>query len=433
MTNQPTKKISSRFIYFFGAFGGILFGYDICVMTGALPFLQKDWHLTDAGTIGWITSSLMLGAIVGGALAGQLSDKLGRRRMILAASFVFAIGSVMAGIAPNDGVAWLLVARTLLGLAVGATSALVPSYMSEMVPARTRGRLSGLNQLMIVSGMLLSYIVDYILQGLPHTIAWRLMLGLAAVPAMILFLGVLRLPESPRFLVKTGHIDAARRVLTYIRPSNEVEGELADIQRTVAVEDGAQKNITLATLFSSKYRYLVTAGIGVAAFQQFMGANAIFYYIPLIVEKATGQSAASALLWPIVQGVILVLGAILYMVIADKFKRRTLLMLGGTIMALSFLMPAILNMVVGAENLPPMLIVVFLSIFVAIYSFTWAPLTWVLVGEISPLAIRGRAGGLASAFNWIGSFAVGLLFPIMTAMMPQASVFAIFGVISITV
>ena len=243
----------------------------------------------------------MLGAIVGGALAGQLSDKLGRRRMILAASFVFAIGSVMAGISPNDGVAWLLIARTLLGLAVGAASALVPSYMSEMAPARTRGRLSGLNQLMIVSGMLLSYIVDYLLQGLPHTIAWRLMLGLAAVPAVILFLGVLRLPESPRFLVKTGHIDAARSVLTYIRPSNEVAGELADIQRTVAVEDGAQKNITLATLFSSKYRYLVTAGIGVAAFQQFMGANAIFYYIPLIVEKATGQSAASALLWPIVQ------------------------------------------------------------------------------------------------------------------------------------
>lgn len=191
----------------------------------------------------------------------------------------------------------------------------------------------------------------------------------------ILFLGVLQLPESPRFLVKTGHIDAARRVLTYIRPSNEVAGELADIRRTVAVEDGAQKNITLATLFSSKYRYLVTAGIGVAAFQQFMGADAIFYYIPLIVEKATGQSAASALLWLIVQGVILVLGAILYMVIADKFKRRTLLMLGGIIMALSFIMPAILNMVVGAENLPPMLIVVFLSIFVAFYSFTWAPLT----------------------------------------------------------
>ncbi|MCT3057805.1 sugar porter family MFS transporter [Leuconostoc citreum] len=431
MTNQSTKKISSTYIYFFGAFGGILFGYDIGVMTGALPFLQRDWHLTDAGVIGWITSALMLGAIVGGALAGQLSDKLGRRRMILASSFVFAIGALMAGLSPHNGVAWLLIARVLLGIAVGAASALVPSYMSEMAPAKTRGRLSGLNQLMIVSGMLLSYIVDFLLQGLPHGMAWRLMLGLAAVPAIILFLGVLKLPESPRFLVKINDLAAARHVLTFIRRDNEIEPELVEIQRTVSMESSAQKNVTLATLFSSKYRYLVTAGIGVAAFQQFMGANAIFYYIPLIVEKASGQAASSALLWPIVQGVILVLGAILYMVIADKFKRRTLLMIGGTVMALSFLMPAALNALVGEHHLPPMLIVVFLSIFVAFYSFTWAPLTWVLVGEVFPLAIRGRASGLASSFNWLGSFAVGLLFPIMTAMMPQASVFAIFGVISI--
>ncbi len=431
MTNQSTKKISSTYIYFFGAFGGILFGYDIGVMTGALPFLQRDWHLTDAGVIGWITSVLMLGAIAGGALAGQLSDKLGRRRMILASSFVFAIGALMAGLSPHNGVAWLLIARVLLGIAVGAASALVPSYMSEMAPAKTRGRLSGLNQLMIVSGMLLSYIVDFLLQGLPHGMAWRLMLGLAAVPAIILFLGVLKLPESPRFLVKINDLAAARHVLTFIRRDNEIEPELVEIQRTVSMESSAQKNVTLATLFSSKYRYLVTAGIGVAAFQQFMGANAIFYYIPLIVEKASGQAASSALLWPIVQGVILVLGAILYTVIADKFKRRTLLMIGGTVMALSFLMPAVLNALVGEHHLPPMLIVVFLSIFVAFYSFTWAPLTWVLVGEVFPLAIRGRASGLAYSFNWLGSFAVGLLFPIMTAMMPQASVFAIFGVISI--
>lgn len=431
MKSKSTKKISSSFIYFFGAFGGILFGYDIGVMTGALPLLQKDWNLTNASTIGWITSTLMLGAIVGGVLAGQLSDKLGRRRMILASSFVFAFGAIMAGFSPADGVTWLLISRFLLGIAVGAASALVPSYMSEMAPARTRGRLSGLNQLMIVSGMLLSYVVDYLLQDLPHMLAWRLMLGLAAVPAIILFLGVIKLPESPRFLVKTNKIAEAKQVLTFIRTDEEVEPELEEIQKTVALESAAQKNVTLATLFSSKYRYLVTAGIGVAAFQQFMGANAIFYYIPLIVEKASGQAASSALMWPIVQGVILVLGALLYMAIADKFKRRTLLMLGGSIMALSFLMPAVLNMLVGADKFSPMLIVVFLSIFVAFYSFTWAPLTWVLVGEIFPLAIRGRASGLASSFNWLGSFAVGLLFPIMTASMPQSSVFAIFGIISI--
>ena len=426
--NAPEKKISSAFIYFFGSFGGILFGYDIGVMTGALPFLQNDWSLQgNASIIGWITSAVMFGAIFGGAMAGQLSDRLGRRKMILISAIIFVIGSILSGIAPRDGEYYLIGVRILLGLAVGAAAALVPAYMSEMAPAHLRGRLSGINQTMIVSGMLLSYVVDFLLKDLPETMAWRLMLGLAAVPAIILFLGVLRLPESPRFLVKHGLVDEARRVLGYIRNTkDEVEAELADIKNMTATEANL-KEPSLATLFSDKYRYLVTAGVGVAAFQQFQGANAIFYYIPLIVEKATGQAASSQLMWPIIQGVLLVLGSLIFLVIADKFNRRTLLTVGGTIMGLSFILPAVINSII--PNADPMMIVFFLCIYVAFYSFTWAPLTWVIVGEIFPLAIRGRAAGLASSFNWIGSFLVGLLFPIMTASLSQATVFAIFGVI----
>ena len=426
--NAPEKKISSASIYFFGSFGGILFGYDIGVMTGALPFLQNDWSLQgNASIIGWITSAVMFGAIFGGAMAGQLSDRLGRRKMILISAIIFVIGSILSGIAPHDGEYYLIGVRILLGLAVGAASALVPAYMSEMAPAHLRGRLSGINQTMIVSGMLLSYVVDFLLKDLPETMAWRLMLGLAAVPAIILFLGVLRLPESPRFLVKHGLVDEARRVLGYIRNTkDEVEAELADIKNMTATEANL-KEPSLATLFSDKYRYLVTAGVGVAAFQQFQGANAIFYYIPLIVEKATGQAASSQLMWPIIQGVLLVLGSLIFLVIADKFNRRTLLTVGGTIMGLSFILPAVINSII--PNADPMMIVFFLCIYVAFYSFTWAPLTWVIVGEIFPLAIRGRAAGLASSFNWIGSFLVGLLFPIMTASLSQATVFAIFGVI----
>ena len=426
--NAPEKKISSAFIYFFGSFGGILFGYDIGVMTGALPFLQNDWSLQgNASIIGWITSAVMFGAIFGGAMAGQLSDRLGRRKMILISAIIFVIGSILSGIAPHNGEYYLIGVRILLGLAVGAASALVPAYMSEMAPAHLRGRLSGINQTMIVSGMLLSYVVDFLLKDLPETMAWRLMLGLAAVPAIILFLGVLRLPESPRFLVKHGLVDEARRVLGYIRNTkDEVEAELADIKNMTATEANL-KEPSLATLFSDKYRYLVTAGVGVAAFQQFQGANAIFYYIPLIVEKATGQAASSQLMWPIIQGVLLVLGSLIFLVIADKFNRRTLLTVGGTSMGLSFILPAVINSII--PNADPMMIVFFLCIYVAFYSFTWAPLTWVIVGEIFPLAIRGRAAGLASSFNWIGSFLVGLLFPIMTASLSQATVFAIFGVI----
>lgn len=425
-TLQDTKKIPRPYIYFFGSFGGILFGYDIGVMTGALPFLQSDWNLQDqAAIIGWITSSLMLGAVLGGLLAGQLSDSLGRRKMILYSALVFMLFSIGCAIAPDQGWLFLVIVRVCLGLGVGAASALVPAYMSEIAPASVRGRLSGLNQTMIVSGMLASYIVAYLLRNLPETTAWRLMLGLAAVPALILFLGVLRLPESPRFLIKNGRIDEARTVLSYIRDADEVEKELEEIQSTALTEQKVAVQSNLITLFTGRYRYLVMAGVGVAAFQQFQGANAIFYYIPLIVQTASGTDASTALMWPIIQGVILVLGSLFFMVIADKFPRRHLLMLGGAVMGLSFLLPALINILIDDVN--PMMIVIFLSIYVAFYSFTWAPLTWVLVGEIFPLAIRGKASGLASSFNWIGSFLVGLLFPIMTAGMPQDAVFAIFG------
>lgn len=429
---KANKKISSAFIYFFGSFGGILFGYDIGVMTGALPFLQADWHLENAaGLTGWITSAVMFGAIFGGALAGQLSDKFGRRKMILMSAIVFMIFSILSGVSPDMGETsayYLIIVRMLLGLAVGAASALVPAYMSEMAPANARGRLSGLNQTMIVSGMLLSYIVDFLLKDLPGEWAWRLMLGLAAVPALILFLGVLRLPESPRFLLRQGDEAGARWVLTYIRKNpKEIDQELESIKETAKKEQQANEKTSWSTLFSSKYRYLVIAGVGIAAYQQFQGANAIFYYIPLIVQKATGQAAASNLMWPIIQGVILVVGSLVYMWIAEKFNRRTLLMLGGTVMGLSFILPAILNWML--PNMNPMTIVVFLCIYVAFYSFTWAPITWVVAGEVFPLAIRGRATGLASSFNWIGSWLVGLIFPIMTAHMPQEAVFAIFGVI----
>ncbi|WP_439818590.1 sugar porter family MFS transporter [Weissella paramesenteroides] len=420
------KKISSKFIYFFGAFGGILFGYDIGVMTGALPFLQSDWNLSGGGVTGWITSSLMLGAVFGGAIAGQLSDRLGRRKMVLYSALLFMVGALLAGVSPHNGVAYLIFTRVLLGIAVGAASALVPAYMSEMAPAEKRGSLSGINQLMIVSGMLISYVVDFLLKGLPEHIAWRLMLALAAVPALILFLGVLRLPESPRFLIKTGRVEEAHKVLTWIRRPEEIDGEINAINETARIEQKAEKSTSWGSLLEGRYRYLVIAGVMVAFFQQFMGANAIFYYIPLIVEKASGQAASDALLWPIIQGVILVLGALLYMAIAEKFNRRGLLMMGGTVMGLSFILPAVINSFMDTN---PMMIVVFLSIFVAFYAFTWAPLTWVLVGEVFPLAIRGRASGLASSMNWVGSFVVALIFPIMTASMSQEAVFAIFGVI----
>lgn len=435
LTNMPTsdpsigkeRRPSLAFIYFFGAFGGILFGYDIGVMTGALPILQQQWSLEQRPVdLGLITSAVMLGAIVGGAMAGRLADRYGRRRLILVASLVFIAGALLSAIAPDNGVSFLVGARILLGWAVGAASALVPAYLSEMAPAKVRGRLSGLNQVMIVTGMLLSYVADFFMVGLPEAWGWRIMLGAALVPAIALFLGTLRLPESPRFLVRNGLIDAARQVLVTVRPEESIENELEEIRRTVHSEQGLAKG-HYKTLLQGRYRPLVIAGLGVAALQQFQGANAIFYYLPLIVQRLSGASVHSALMWPMLEGAILVLGSLFFLLLADHINRRTLLTVGGIIMALSFIAPAVLHML--NPSMGGHMVVVFLSIYVALYSFTWAPLTWVIVGEIFPLAIRGTGTGLASSFNWIGSFLVGLFFPVMAAAMSEYAVFAIFGAV----
>lgn len=424
---KEVKKVSKKYIYFFGSFGGILFGYDIGVMTGALPFLQIDWNMHSAFWEGCITSSLMFGAIFGGMMAGHLSDKIGRKRMLSLSALIFIIGSLLSAIAPNNGYIYLTLVRVFLGLSVGAISATVPNYMSEMTPAKSRGRLSGINFTMIALGTLLSYVVDYFLQYLPASFAWRTMLGVAAVPALILFIGSLRLPGSPRFLINHNRIDEAREVISLVQPKDQIENEIKAIQNIKKVEDQTTNQTKLIKMFTGKYRYLVIAGVGVAAFQQFMGVNAIFYYIPLIVAKATGHAASSNLMWPVIEGAILLLASFLFLAIADKFKRRTLLILGGTGMGLSFILPAVINTLFTHVN--PLITIFFLCIYVGFYGFTWAPLTWVIVGEIFPLAIRGKASGTASSFNWVGAFLVGLLFPIMTASMSQETVFAIFGVI----
>jgi sugar porter (SP) family MFS transporter len=279
---------------------------------------------------------------------------------------------------------------------------------------------------MIVSGMLISYIADYLLNNLNHAIAWRLMLGFAAIPAVVLFIGVLKLPESPRFLIQVGKLEEAKFVLSCIREDESgIEEEVNEIAE-ISKQEKESSKVNWATLFSPRYRKLVIAGIGVAAFQQFQGANAIFYYIPNIIQKATGKAATDALFYPVINGVILVAGSLLFLAIADKFNRRTMMTLGGTCMGLSFILPAVIDMV-GVHN--PWISIVSLFVYAAFYSFTWAPLTWVICGEIFPLAVRGKATGLASTFNWIGSFAIGLSFPPMAAALPQVAVFMIYGVI----
>src|SRR3954454_2857570 len=211
---------SGRAIYFFGALGGLLFGYDTGVISGALLFIPDDFKLTPFLT-GAIVATLLLGAMVGAAFAGRLADRLGRRVLIIAAAIIFTVGALLAALAPTVGV--LIAARFVLGLAVGSAALVVPLYLSEIAPKAIRGAISSLNQLMIVSGILAAFLVN---AALASSGDWRLMLGLAVVPSVILFVGMIFMPETPRFLVRAGEEEDARDVLEGMRDNGSVDREM---------------------------------------------------------------------------------------------------------------------------------------------------------------------------------------------------------------
>jgi len=415
------SKVSSKFIFFFGSFAGILFGYDIGIIAGAEGHIQQDFNLSPLW-LGIVVSSLMGGAIIGSILSGLLGDKFGRRKLILVSAVIFFIGSVGSAIAPEE--ITLTISRIFLGTAVGTASSLVPAYMSEIAPANIRGKLSGLNQLMIVIGMLLSYIVAFIFEPVPNS--WRFMLGSAGFFAIVLYFGVLKLPESPRYLIKNGMADQARKVLSSLRNSKkEVNEEIAEIENIAG-----NKESGISQLFHKRFRMALIIGVGMATFQQIQGANSIVYYATSIARNV-GLAPQVAAGFTVIVGVIFVVTTIIFLQFVDKFNRRSILTIGGIGMALSFFAPAILGAMGINENALNWVTLVALCSFILFYAFSWAPLTWIIVGEIFPLAIRGIGAGISSAFNWTGSLVIGLVFPILADQFSFGVIFSAFGIICV--
>ena len=268
------KKMSMGLIYLFGSLGGLLFGYDTGVISGAILFIQDELNLAEWGQ-GWVVSSVLLGAVLGSIVIGPLSDRVGRKRLLLAASIVFFIGALGSGLAM--GLVTLLVSRVILGIGVGIASSLIPTYLSELAPAHKRGALSGLFQLMVMTGILLAYISNYALADIIH--GWRWMLGLAALPAAILFFGAMVLPESPRFLVRKGQDADARDVLVqiYKGDSAEADTQLKEIQELAHKAHGRW-----ADLFSRDVRPALVAALGLAVFQQVMAVSYTHLTLPTI-------------------------------------------------------------------------------------------------------------------------------------------------------
>jgi MFS transporter, SP family, sugar:H+ symporter len=391
-------QVNGRRIFFFGALGGLLFGYDTGVISGAILFIKEDFGLS-AFMQGAVVAALLLGAMIGAGLAGPMSDRLGRRRLIMIAAVTFTIGALGAAAAPD---AWTLVAaRFVLGLAVGSAALVVPLYLSEIAPTQIRGAISSLNQMMIVIGILAAFIVNAILASSGD---WRLMLGLAAVPSLILLAGMFFMPETPRFLVRTGEEGEAREVLDEVTADDETPDEKVEEIQQVEEEEGG-----LSLLREPWVRPALIVAIGLAVFQQFIGINTIIYYAPTTLTSV-GFGPESAIYANLVIGTLNVVMTVVAIRIIDRVGRKPMLLFGlvGMVASLTILGLAseLLAKPDSAGDPAAIVTLACLAGFIVSFAATWGPVVWVMLPEVLPLSVRGTAMGVAVFLHWGANFLV---------------------------
>ncbi|WP_349551414.1 sugar porter family MFS transporter [Leuconostoc pseudomesenteroides] len=411
-------KLSAGFIYFFGALGGLLFGYDTGVISGAILFISKQLTLTKWQE-GWVVSAVLVGAILGAAVIGPMSDRFGRKKLLLLSSIIFLVGAVWSGLAPDF--AHLVASRIVLGLAVGGASSLIPTYLSEMAPADKRGGVASLFQMMIMTGILVAYISNYLLQDL--TFGWRIMLALAALPALALFFGGLVLPESPRYLVRRGDNEAAREVLAmFSKDEKMVEAELGDIELQAAAKTGG-----LSDLFGPLSRPVLIMAMGLAIFQQTMGCNTVLYYAPTIFTDI-GFGVSAALMAHIGIGIFNVIVTWVAVMIMDKIDRKKMLIYGAWGMGISLILMSVGMQLSGTGKFGSYLAAIALTIYIAFFSATWGPVMWVMIGESFPLNIRGLGNSFGAVVNWTANTIVSLTFPPLLSAFGTGNLFYLYAV-----
>lgn len=402
------------------ALGGLLFGYDTGVISGAILFIRQDFVLSDF-TVGLVVSAVLIGAVIGAALGGDLSDHFGRRKVIIVAAVIFALGAV--GTATVSDVNLLILGRIAVGVAIGIASEVTPLYISEMSPSRMRGSLVSLNQLAITIGIVVSYLVDFSLSAFQ---GWRYMLGLAAIPAVILGVGMLPLPDTPRWLINHNEADKARRVLKRIRGRDDVEGEVKEIQDSLKKQRGGR-----AELFNPMVKPALIIGVSLAIFQQVTGINTVIYYAPTIFQFAGITSASSAILATVAVGVVNVIVTIVAIMLLDRVGRRPLLLIGLAGMTLSltllgavFFLPSLLGSLGD-------LAVIGLMLYVASFAIGLGPVFWLLISEIYPLRVRGLAMSIASEANWGSNLIIALTFLTLVQVLGQSGTFWLYALVGV--
>jgi sugar porter (SP) family MFS transporter len=399
------RRVNRTTLYFFGALGGILFGYDLGVIAGILVLLSKDWHLT-AFTKGAVTASLSIGAMIGAALAGRIADRLGRRSTIMIAAGIVIVGTVACMLAQNVGT--MTVTRGVIGLGIGCSSATVPTYLSELAPARLRGAMSSLNQIFIVSGILIAFLVDY---WLASTGNWRGMFAGALVPAGILLIGLFFLPETPRWLLKRGREQEARAVLDSTHGDGETEAEIAQIREVIRLDTERQSR--WRDLLAPWIRPMLVVALLLAIGQQFSGVNAINAYFPTMLVSL-GFTTSTALLSAVALGVTKLVFTAWVVFVVDRWGRKPLLLIGNVVMAATLIAAGFVVLDVHDKTALGSLTLVLLILYLAGYELGWGAVVWVMMAEVFPLKARAAGMGVSAVVLWAATGIITGIFPTMS-------------------
>ncbi|MFL0252300.1 sugar porter family MFS transporter [Clostridium neuense] len=425
MEQDRGKKKFLRKISILATFGSLLFGYDSGVINGALSFIsRKDQLNLTPLTEGFVTSSLLLGAALGAVIMGRFSDKYGRKKILKLLAAIFFLSTLGCALSPTAAV--IIVCRFIVGLGVGGVSVVVPTLLAEMAPTEIRGSLVSQDQLMIVTGQLLAYVFNGVLGNVSQNPGiWRYMIALSSIPAVVLWFGMLVVPETPRWLAANGRIVEALEVLKEVRSEAAAEAEIKEIQKNIESEKHLDR-ATFKDLGTPWIRRIVVIGCVIAIIQQFAGVNVMMYYGTTLLEKS-GFGTKTALIANIGNGVMSVISSWFYMhVMANRCNRRTVLIFGYCGTTVIWLIISIVSHVFAGAAVLPYMIITLTMMFLAIDQATIGPLTWLLLSEIFPLRVRGIGFGVATFFNWIGNFSVGLTFPVLIAAFGLSKTFIIF-------
>ena len=403
--------------------GGLLFGYDTGIIASALLFIRQDFEIGSFAQ-GLVVAAVPIGAVAGAGVAGPAADRHGRRLMILIAAFVFIVGALGSAFAPNTEV--LIAVRVVIGVAIGLASAAAPVYISEVAPPESRGRLVTFFQLAVTIGIFSAYLIGLALSGGGGH--WRLMLGLGVVPALALAIGMLRMPQSPRWLVMTGDDFAARATLAKIRVDDPdtIDRELEEIKGSLDEKPGSWSD-----LLHPVVRAALMVGIGLAILQQITGINTVIYYAPTIVEYTGVSGTTGPILAAVAGGVVNVVMTLVAIRLLDRSGRRPLLLFGVTGMSVSLFTLGIAFLGGGGSTVASVLAIASLMVFIASFAISLGPIFWLLNAEIYPLDVRSKAAGIGTMANWTFNFIVSLTFLLLIDGLGQSGTFFLYGAIGV--